>query len=187
MFKQSNQHLLRQSGFGLGQIKRAFNSFQESDLADFEDEFVKSVILKKQNTANPTLQDMLRWQPKQPVVTALVEEGYHQDYIKTEAKNWATQFALTGRVAVNLSATFKKWFLAKHNNNFTVEIFCDRYKNRNPADAETKTVQMALAELLVEWQGRGDKPFATWEDLFETKRLSCESYLDHLIPLDSCY
>lgn len=180
MFKQANQHLLRQSGFGPGQIKQAFESFEESDLADYEDEFVKSVILKKQNTANPTLQDMLCWQPKQSVVTALVEEGYHQDYIETEAKNWATQFALAGRVAVNLSATFKKWFLAKHNNNFTVEIFCDRYTKNNPVDAETKTVQIALAELLIEWQGRGAKPFPTWEDLFQSKLHSCKSYLDDI-------
>ena len=176
MFKQSNQHLLRQSGFGQGQIKQAFKSFQESDLADFEDEFVKSVILKKQNTANPTLQDMLRWQPKQSVVTALVEEGYHQDYIETEAKNWAAQFALDERIAVNLSATFKKWFLAKHNNNVTVEIFCDRYKNNNPLDAETKSVRIALAELLIEWQGRGLKPSSAWEDLFQSKLQACQFY-----------
>lgn len=177
MFKQSNCYLLRQSGFGPGQIKQVFNLFETSDLADFEDEFVKSVILKKQNTVSPVLEDMLCWRPKESVVKTLEEEGYRQDYIESEAKNWATQFALSERATVNLSATFKQWFLAKHANVLSVEIFCERYKKDNPIDAETKTVQMALAELLVEWQGRGDKPLATWEKLFQSKLQSCKSYL----------
>ncbi len=179
MFKQSNCHLLRQSGFGPGQIKQVFNSFEASDLADYEDEFVKSVILNKRSTVNPTIEDMLSWQPKESVTRALVEEGYHQDYIETEAKNWATQFALSERVAVNLSATFKQWFLAKHANVLSVEAFCNRYKKDNSIDPGDTSVQMALAELLVEWQGRGDKLLATWEELLQSKLHSCKSYLDY--------
>jgi hypothetical protein len=183
MFKQSNYHLLRQGGFGAGQIKSAFKEFQKLDLEEYEDEFVKGVIFEKRHRVNPTVEDISRWRPRKAVMDALVEEGYQQRYIEIEAKNWASQFILSDRVVVNLSATFKKWFLAKHANTFPVETFCDRYKRDNPADAESKSVQMALAEFLLEWQGRGDKLSVTWEKLFEAKLHSCKSYLDDTLHI----
>jgi len=141
-------------------------AFEELDLNDFEDEFIKSAILKKRKSVNFSSKDILQWRPKESLVEALIGQGYERSDIEIEARSWALQFVTAEKFAVNLSATFKKYFLAKKSYFFSIEDFCKQHKKNNSSD---NTAEMALLELSIEWQGRGSKTLDAWERLLASK------------------